>query len=72
VRWSGVQRFDGCANVGALREHAKAGGVQWYGGAAPRASVERGFVESCRWAYTPQGVIATGVVIRGSVVLQDN
>ncbi len=26
MRWSGVQRFDGCANVGALREHAEAGG----------------------------------------------
>jgi len=27
------------SKVGALSEHSKAGGVQWYAGADPRASV---------------------------------
>ena len=45
MRWSGGQRCDVCANVGALREHAKAGGVQLYGGAVPQASVALGIVE---------------------------
>ena len=44
MRWSGGQRCDVCANVGALREHAKAGGVHWCGGAVPQASVARGIV----------------------------